>query len=77
MASVNRGRYQITIGDGWRQFTKGVPGRNMLGVVRVGDVEGALVRDVSDGSFSLIAPGRVMTLLARKVEAALEARDAA
>lgn len=77
MASVNRGRYSIEIGDGWKRFSDPIPGRNMLGVVSVGDVEGALVRDVADGSFLLVAPGRVMTLLARKVEAAIEPRAAA
>jgi hypothetical protein len=77
MASFNRARYQIEIGDGWQAFSKPIPGRNMLGVVRVGSVEGALVRDVADGSFLLVRPGRVVTLLTHKVEAAIDARKAA
>lgn len=77
MASVNRGRYEIEIGDGWQRFSERLPASNMLGIVRVGDVEGALVRHVSTGDFLLVRPGRVMTLLARKVEAAIDARRAA
>lgn len=77
MASINRARYEVTIGDGWKRFSEPVPCSNMLGTVRVGDVEGALVRHVSDGSYTLVAPGRVMTLLLRKVEAAIDARRAA
>ena len=77
MASTNRARYHIEIGDGWKRFSRGIPGRNMLGTVKVGDVEGALVRDVSDGSYMLVAPGRVITLLLRKVEAAIDAKRAA
>ncbi len=74
MSSLNRGRYEIEIGDGWKRFSDPIPASNMLGVVRIGEVEGALVRHVSTGDFLLVRAGRVMTLLARKVEAAIEER---
>lgn len=77
MASFNRGRYVIELGDGWKRFMDQLPYSTMLGVVRVGDAEGALVRHIPSGEFNLVAPDRVMVLLRRKVEAALEARDAA
>lgn len=77
MASTNRSRYFIEIGDGWKRFSKPIPGFNMLGTVKAGLAEGALVRNVADGSYSLVAPGRVVTLLLRKVEAAIDAKRAA
>jgi hypothetical protein len=77
MAGFNRSRYCITVGDGWKRFSDPIPGCNMLGTIKVGLAEGALVRHVCDGSFSLVRPGHIMTLLARKVEAAMQSRDAA
>lgn len=76
MAGFNRSRYFITVGDGWKRFSDPIPGCNMLGTIKVGLAEGALIRHVSDGSFSLVSPGRVMTLLPRKVEAAMQSQAA-
>lgn len=79
MASVNRGRYSIELGDGWKRFLdRPLHSATMLGTVRVGDVEGALVRHIPSGDFTLVGKGRMFPLLARKVESAIDARkDAA
>ncbi|MFL5900952.1 MAG: hypothetical protein ACJ75S_07100 [Solirubrobacterales bacterium] len=78
MASFNRSRYEIEIGDRWKEFSEPLPGNNMLGVVRVGNIEGALVRRVATGQFWLARFGCTpRLLLAHKVEAAIDARRAA
>lgn len=78
MASLNRARYDIVLGDGWKDYcAEPVPCSNMLGTVTVGDQTGALVRHVSDGSYTLVRPGFIMSLVLRKVEAAIDARRAA
>lgn len=73
--NLNRGRLLITKGDGWRKYLTEMPHKQMrpIGTVKVGKLEGALVLDLSAGTYMLIEQaGAWHGLDHAKVRAALD-----
>lgn len=67
-------RMIITKGDDWRKYLPEMPHKQMrpIGTVKVGKLEGALVLDMSSGTYMLIAGGEWHELDTTKVRAALD-----
>lgn len=73
MGGLNRGRYTIAIGDGWRLYqATQPPGWKMLGVIERGGERGALACSPA-GLYAQINAGGVRSLIQTKVQAAIAA----
>lgn len=73
MSHPNRGRFVVVLGDGWQAFSRRLAHADMLGTVEVGGEAGALIRRHVDGVYCRSIRGRMTTLPASKVEAAMAA----
>lgn len=71
MSHARRGRLDITLGAGWKQYADFTPDYDMLGVVCYNNQVGALARRWSGKDYFLILHSMRLPLLSEKVDAAL------
>lgn len=71
MAGLNRGRYTVTLGDGWRLYSNTIPaGSVALGAIDRDGERGALIRTPA-GLLAMLNDGVIRSLDQRKAKAAI------
>ena len=71
MTGLNRGRYTVTLGDGWRLYSNTVPaGSIALGTVERDGERGAIIRTPA-GLLAMLNDGVIRSLDQRKAKAAI------
>lgn len=71
MTGLNRGRYTVTLGDGWRLYSNTVPAGSMaLGTIERDGERGALIRTPA-GLLAMLNGGAIRSLDQRKAKAAI------
>lgn len=71
MTGLNRGRYTVTLGDGWRLYSNTIPaGSTALGVIERDGEHGAIIRTPA-GLLAMLNAGAIRSLDQRKAKAAI------
>lgn len=72
MGNSNRNRYSVTVGQGWKRFTRPLDGWRMLGTIQRGMEIGALVESPARELYEM-KHQRTTDIDQRKARAALDA----
>jgi hypothetical protein len=71
MTGLNRGRYTVTLGDGWRLYSNTIPaGSTALGTIERDGERGALIRTPA-GLLAMLNAEAIRSLDQRKAKAAI------